>query len=72
MLYLQDSYVKYAHNLSREMNTLGLHAEAANALLLHANLHDWSNTQLNELELGGKLYGCLDAIHPVCSSQRVA
>ena len=51
-----DSYVKYAHNLSREMNTLGLHAEAANALLLHANLHDWSNTQLNELELGGMSY----------------
>jgi hypothetical protein len=52
---IADSYVKYAHKLSREMNALGLHIEGANALLLIANLLQWSNEELDELHLGGEL-----------------
>jgi hypothetical protein len=33
-----DAYIKYAHAMSKELSALGLHAEAAQALLLHVKL----------------------------------
>lgn len=37
-LQRHDSYIKYAHMMSKELAALGLHTEAASALLLHARL----------------------------------
>jgi hypothetical protein len=47
-----DAYTKFAHSLSKEMANMGHYPEAGNAILLHYNLLDWSNKQVDAVDVG--------------------
>jgi hypothetical protein len=51
-----DAYIKYAHAMSKELSALGLHAEAAQALLLHVK-HLKCDTPAAETPVGGTVLG---------------